>query len=100
VILRLSSEAYADLQEIWDYIAEGNEDAADRVIDEIQAAFQKLLQMPDLGRTRDDLLPGLRSLVAFKPYVVFYQREGQTLLVARVLHGMRDMDAIFHESEA
>jgi toxin ParE1/3/4 len=98
--LRVSPLAQDDLQEIWEYIAEGNEGAADRVIDEITDSFQKLLQMPDSGRVRNDLMPGLRSLVASKPYVIFYRVEDSVLLIAQILHGMRDLNTIFHEGDA
>jgi len=50
-----------------------------------------------LGRLRDDLAPSLRSIVASKPYVVFYRVDGMTVEVVRVLHGMRDLNSIFSE---
>ena len=38
----LSSEARLDLQDIWDFIARDNPDAANRIINELLAAFEHL----------------------------------------------------------
>ena len=51
----LAPEALQDLQELWDYIATENLDAADRVIDTLFAAFERLAALPGLGHTREDL---------------------------------------------
>ncbi|GAB4456858.1 MAG: type II toxin-antitoxin system RelE/ParE family toxin [Armatimonadaceae bacterium] len=95
--LEISDKALTDLREIWDYIAERDESAADRVIDDILVALQKLLLMPDLGRMRDDLLPEMRSLVARRPYLAFYRVQEDRVQIIRVLHGMRDLEHVFEE---
>ena len=51
----LAPEALQDLQELWDYIAAENLDAADRVMDTLFAAFERLATMPGLGHRREDL---------------------------------------------
>jgi plasmid stabilization system protein ParE len=48
-------EAALDLDEIWEFIAEANLDAADRVIVDILAALDKLLPFPNQGHKRPDL---------------------------------------------
>ena len=40
----LTEQAAADIDEIWEYIAESNIDAADRVIERLLEAMQKLVQ--------------------------------------------------------
>jgi len=52
----VTPEARADLFTIWEYIAEDNLDAADKIIDQIEESFGKLAHMPGIGRWRDDLL--------------------------------------------
>lgn len=52
---RLSPQAFRDIDEIWEFIAEDNLDAADRIRDEIFAACEKLAEMPGMGHLRDDL---------------------------------------------
>jgi toxin ParE1/3/4 len=51
-----------DMDEIWDYIAEDSPMAADGVIDEFLQAVQSLADHPRMGRCRDELAQGLRSL--------------------------------------
>ena len=53
---RLASEAEADLDDIWHYIATegGNADTADRLIDSITYRFFLLATQPHMGRRRDD----------------------------------------------
>ena len=53
--------------------------------------------IPRIGRMRDEILPGLRSVV-IRPYVAFYRSEGDTILVLRILHGRRDIERIMGES--
>jgi toxin ParE1/3/4 len=48
-------QAIGDLGEIWEYIAQDSLDSADRVLEEIQAALQSLVKMPNQGHRRSDL---------------------------------------------
>jgi plasmid stabilization system protein ParE len=52
-------EAFADLAEIWEFIAEDNIDAADEVVAEILDTVRSLLTFPDLGRFRPELAADL-----------------------------------------
>ena len=51
----LSADADFDLDEIWEYIAADNLDAADRWIGKLFDAFEALGQTPGLGHRREDL---------------------------------------------
>lgn len=53
--LRVSEDAKADLLEIWLYISERNESAADRITEEIAAKYELLLEFPEIGRSREEL---------------------------------------------
>ncbi|MGA2712577.1 MAG: type II toxin-antitoxin system RelE/ParE family toxin [Bryobacteraceae bacterium] len=48
-------EAEIDLDTIWEFIAEDNPDAADRIIDEIEATIEALVPFPHQGHRRPDL---------------------------------------------
>ena len=48
-----------------------------------------------MGRMREELRPQIRSL-AVPPYIVFYRPQPDVIEIIRVLHGARDIDAIFH----
>jgi toxin ParE1/3/4 len=62
---RLAPQARNDLDEIWDYIfrESGSDIVADRTIDIIAERFSLLTQWPRVGRTRNDLRRGLRSIL-------------------------------------
>jgi len=91
---RLSAQARADLEEIWLYIAADSPGAADRFVDRILAACRKLARSPGIGRTREELAPGVRSL-PLGNYVIFYRAAKPGIEVIRVLSGYRDIDALF-----
>jgi toxin ParE1/3/4 len=95
---RITEQARADLDQLWDYIAERNEAAADRLLDNILKAARLHASFPQMGRQRDELAPDLRSFVV-SPYVVFYRPAGDTIEVLRVLHGHRDIDTIMKSEE-
>ena len=89
------NSAVADLAEIWAYIALDSPDNTDLFIDRIfRICQQGLASNPRLGRTREELSPGLRSLV-FESYVIFYHPMPNGVAVVRVLHGMRDIESNF-----
>jgi antitoxin ParD1/3/4/toxin ParE1/3/4 len=48
-------EAFGDLDEIWEYIAEDNIDAADAVVADIHATLRALAASPHIGHRRRDL---------------------------------------------
>jgi toxin ParE1/3/4 len=82
-----------DLEEIWWYIAQDDPDAADSFLDKIEACCQALAQFPQMGRSRDELHAGLRSIPVGR-YLIFYLVIPDGIEVVRVLHGMLDIDAV------
>jgi toxin ParE1/3/4 len=91
---RVSGRARRDLIEIWRYIANDNESAADRFIDFITQRFKLLGENPYAGRSRDELRPGYRSFPVGH-YVVFYRLSESRVQIMHVLHGKRDLEALF-----
>ncbi|MGE5608385.1 MAG: type II toxin-antitoxin system RelE/ParE family toxin [Bacillota bacterium] len=89
-----SPRASLDLSEITDFIARDNVDAALRFLDEIDNILKKLADFPGLGRSRDELGPGLRSFPAGN-YVLFYRVTADVVDLVRVLHGARDLERLF-----
>jgi toxin ParE1/3/4 len=90
--------AEADILEIWDYIADDSLAAADRWVDRLDEQFRLLAAQPMMGRARDELAPGVRSF-PFGRYVVFYVPLDDGIDVVRVLHGARDIDAVFNPEQ-
>lgn len=94
---RLSPEAESELDQIWRYIAQasGNTEIANRLMDRITSQFWYLGRHPHLGRPRDDLRPGLRSL-AVEEYVIIYRVDSDGgVLIVHILHGRRDITTFF-----
>lgn len=87
--------AETDILEIWDYIADDSLTAADRWVDHLDEQFRVLATQPMMGRAREELAPGVRSFL-FGRYVVFYVPLANGIDVVRVLHGARDIDAVFN----
>jgi toxin ParE1/3/4 len=94
---RLSRQAVADLDEIWDYLVHesGGVTIADRMIETLADRFLLLALHPRLGRARDqDLGPGRRSFPV-GGHVIIYRLAGPDILVLRVVNGRRDLLALF-----
>ena len=94
-VTRLARE---DLLSIWSYIAADNPAAADRVLDAIDRRCALLADDPALGPARPDIAPQLR----YSPvgsYLIFYRQVAEGVEIVRVLHGARNLHAIFEGGE-
>lgn len=91
--IRFTNSAENDLLELWLNIAEENQVAADESLDVIRAAVLLLATQPEMGRARPELADKLRSIPTRTPYIIFYVADEEGLLVIRVLHHARDIDA-------
>lgn len=85
-----SRRARQDLIDIWTFVAADSPVAADRLLDRVDAACQRLLDHPASGAAREDIRPGMRHLV-IGPYLVLYRIAGTDIQVVRVVHGRRDL---------
>lgn len=74
--------------DIWLYVAADNPDAADRLLDEIDETLRLLASAPDLGRSRNDIAPGLRYF-PIGSYLILYEKLPDGITVVRVVHGAR-----------
>jgi toxin ParE1/3/4 len=91
--IRFTHAAETDLLELWVTIAEENMVAADESLDSIQSTVELLATQPEMGRARPELANGLRSFPTRSSYIIFYLPDDEGLLVVRVLHHARDIDA-------
>ena len=97
---QITDRADADLFEISLYLArQGSIETAERFIDAVHEQFRRLADHPGMGRAREELAPGLRSIPEGK-YVIFYRALQEGILIVRVLHGSRDARRIFKEPKA
>ena len=88
-----TDQAETDLAEILDYLEERDPQAAERLATAIDDRRSLLSQLPLMGRTREEVGPGLRSVV-IEQYVLFYRVTATAVEVLRTLHGDRDIDTI------
>ena len=89
--VRLSEGAYDDLAGIWTWIAsEADPDTANAYRARLRGFLAKLADFPRRGTPRDDLRPGIRSLVFERTIVTFYRIDGSIVTIVRIAHGARD----------
>lgn len=84
--------ALEDLVEVWRYIADDNETAADGVLDRIYRVLDMLSDRPEAGRARPELADSLRSFPVGN-YVVFYRPIPEGIELIRVRSGYLDIGA-------
>ncbi len=94
--------AQADLVAQWDFYADevGDVDLADRFVRSVEQTAQKLARNPELGRSR--AFRAARNVRAwavshFPKHIIFYRAatlHGGVEII-RILHGARDLDALF-----
>jgi toxin ParE1/3/4 len=95
---RILRSAVKDLDEIWLYIARDSVDAAEKMIQRIEEASEKLASMPGMGQKRDDLQPGIRSYPVSR-YLIFYRAIRGGIEVLHVYHGARKYQDLFRSDE-
>jgi toxin ParE1/3/4 len=85
----LHPEAFVDLDDIREQIAEDNPDAADRVIAEIFDGIRGLVAFPHQGYRRPNLTSRPLRFKLVRDYVIAYAPERKPLWVVAVFHGRR-----------
>jgi toxin ParE1/3/4 len=85
---RFTEHALADLAEIRDFIAAENPAAAEAAIRRIVGMLRVVRGHPEAGAPRPRLGRAVRCAVAH-PYLAFYERDGDAILVLRIMHGAR-----------
>ena len=94
----LTDDAQADLQELYDYIAEHDAPSkADAVLDKLEAVVASLSKFPERGAVtkelRDVSIRDYRE-VYFKPYRVIYRVMAAKVFVYLIVDGRRDMQTL------
>ena len=95
---QLSQEADIDIEAIFDYTeAEYGQQKAVDYISQFSTIFSQLCQDPELGRTRNEIRNGLRSLIQ-NEHVIFYRILSDHIRIVRVLHGRSDIPSFLKKS--
>jgi toxin ParE1/3/4 len=98
--LRVHPRADLDVLEAFTFLAGRNPDAARRFLDAVERSLLAIKARPEDGHR---YLHGRREnedwryvrLAGFKKYLVFYRLVGEETEVVRIVHGSRDLDAVF-----
>ncbi len=98
----LNPVAVADLDEITDYVAADNPQAASEVRRAIIETAEMLGNFPSLGCRPSFSAPrftGIRFIPAkrYRNYLVFYREAAEEVEILRVLHAARDGRRFFRE---
>src|ERR1041385_4407556 len=90
----ISPDARIDLNEVWDYIAKDNIDAADRVAQEFRETIAFLAANPELAHVRGDLTSRPVRFWRIYSYLIVYDPETRPMEVVRILSGYRDVASL------
>ena len=96
--LAFSPLAERDLEAIADYIAANNPTRALSFIRELRTMCSQLAQHPQGYRLRPELGEGIRSC-AHGRYVIFFEIAPGGVAIVRILHGARDLPAMFDHDD-
>ena len=93
-------EAIADLRQIYIDIADISQShvTANRFVGRIMARCRKIGNVPNGGRPRDDLEPGLRT-VPFEHSAVIAYHVTDVVEIVNVFYGGRDYEALFRAGD-
>lgn len=94
--IHFTRRAVADLNEIYDFIAQDSPSTAISFIDLLEDECKVLAQSPKIGRLREELAQNLRSF-SVGNYVIFYRPVERGIEIIRILHSARDIPNIFLE---
>lgn len=91
----LSREADNDLEKIFDYtFEEFGFNQAVKYLDEIDEVFVKIINTPEIGRSRNEIKKSVYSL-PIGSHIVFYTIQNDHIRIVRVLHGAKDVPKSF-----
>lgn len=85
-LYQIGPSGVSDLAEIFDYTVDTwGEEQAERYLDELARCFDRLADLPGLGRPCDRIYPGVRRFEHGR-HVIFYKPEIHGIVISRVLH--------------
>jgi toxin ParE1/3/4 len=89
--IRLSPAAEADLEEIDGFGGNAfGKEVADQYSRGFREVFDVLRRHPEIGARRRELGRGVRT-IAHRSHRIFYEVEGEVVLILRIFHHARDV---------
>ncbi len=97
--LRVTKAARRDLDSIYDYWAKrASPDIAGPLIYSITDVLPRIAESPGIGRTRDEIAPGVLSFPTGQ-YLVYYRKARGAIQILHVFHGARGQARAFGEKQ-
>jgi toxin ParE1/3/4 len=90
----ISQPAIRDLELISSYFADVNVEAGESFLQGFNKRCQQLTSFPLIGRSYDELQPGLRGL-SLQGYIVLYRVIDDGIEIVRIANGRQDLRTLF-----
>ena len=98
-MVKWSAPARNDLKQIHDYITKDSKYYARRVILEIIAKTEKLIEHPEIGRIVPEVSDqNVRELIVYS-YRLVYEISAGRIQILAVIHGKRDFNSAWDERD-
>jgi len=92
--IKISDDAYCDIEEMFSYISTDNKKAANDLLQRIYKGIKGLKDFPfKHPAIQSEDAPGAQRgyrYMAVNPYIVFYRVLDDSIIVARVLHSRQN----------
>ena len=96
---RLTQPAMQDIQETAEDLAQNfGFSQAERFVQKLNIQFSRIVQFPQMGKTRNDILLGVRTLLVDR-HLIFYIPIRDDIEILRVVSGYRDLSKLFIDEE-
>jgi len=87
----LGEDVYQDMEDIWEYIAQGSTVAARRLTTELLNAFEALAKTHGVGHKREDLTAYDVLFFSVGQYTIIYRLVYERVEIVGVTRGARDI---------
>jgi toxin ParE1/3/4 len=94
-VFQFTYQARLDLLKIVEDLGE-HKKTTSALVRLIEERCRLIAEFPESGKSREELSPGLRSVVV-DSYLIFYRNPDDLVQIVRILHGRRDLGSIFRE---
>lgn len=95
-------QVITDLIAIATYIAQNNLSVSDKFLLAVEETFKQLGKLPQMGKVCQFSHPKLAiirqvAIKGFRKYLIFYYLTENGVEILRVIHGVRDIEAILED---
>lgn len=93
----ISADVVLDLDDIWEYIAADDVDAADRFIGKLVDALEELGRTPGMGHKREDLTAYAVLFWPVGSYLIIYRGDRSPIEIVAITRGSRDIPTFLRQ---